>query len=117
MLPSIIIFLFLSTLAIHVWKIVYCLWISPKLLEERIKKQGLRGNPYQFLHGDSKEIMSMMKKNELKSLEISNDDILPHVLPYHHHYTNIHGKNYFVWMGTTPRLHIVDPKLVNDVFF
>ncbi|KAL1349856.1 hypothetical protein AAHE18_07G186200 [Arachis hypogaea] len=70
------------------WKLLNWLWLRPKRLEKLLRAQGLQGNKYRVLVGDSTEMINMIKK----------------------------GKNSFVWEGTTPKVIITNPDQIKEVF-
>lgn len=89
-------------------------WLRPKKLEGCLRKQGLTGNPYRLLFGDSKEFSKMIK--EVKSKPISTSDNIPsRVQPFLFHSFNKYGKHFFFWIGPVPRVTIMDPELIREV--
>ncbi|CAL5406020.1 unnamed protein product [Camellia sinensis] len=114
---SIIASIALVTLVTYAWKVVNWVWLRPKQIEKCLREQGFKGNPYKVLYGDTKEMISMMRESKSKSMDTSSDDIVPHLLPSHPNYVNLHGKNYFQWMGPTPRVTIADPKHIKEILF
>ncbi|KAK7271493.1 hypothetical protein RJT34_27443 [Clitoria ternatea] len=96
------------------WRVLNWLWLRPKRLEKLLKEQGLQGNPYKLLVGDSKEFLKMRKEALCKPMNLSHD-IVPRVSPYVLHSVNKHGKNSFIWFGPKPRLTLLDPELIKDV--
>ncbi|KAF5208008.1 hypothetical protein FRX31_002405, partial [Thalictrum thalictroides] len=50
-------------------------------LEKHFKKQGITGPPYKFLHGNMKDILSLMLQVQSKPMEHSHR-IVRRVLPY-----------------------------------
>ncbi|XP_028072221.1 cytochrome P450 CYP72A219-like [Camellia sinensis] len=107
----------LVTLLTWAWKVVNWVWLRPKQLEKWLREQGFKGNPYKLLFGDTKEMIPMMKEARSKPIDPYSDDIVPHFQPFHHHCVNLHGKDYFQWLGPTPRLTITDPKLIKEILF
>lgn len=72
------------------WKIVNWVWINPKKIENRLRAQGLSGNPYRLLYGDTKEMAALIKEAKSKPIKIS-DDVVPRALPLHHHIIKKYG--------------------------
>ncbi|CAJ1957816.1 unnamed protein product [Sphenostylis stenocarpa] len=107
--------LILILVLIWAWRILSRLWFTPKRLEKLLREQGFQGNPYKVLVGDSKEFLKMREEALSKPMNLS-DDIVPRVEPYLHHSVNTHGKNSFIWLGPTPRVTILDPEQIKDVF-
>ncbi|CAL5406041.1 unnamed protein product [Camellia sinensis] len=107
----------LVTLLTCAWRVVNWVWLRPKQLEKWLREQGFKGNPYKVLYGDTKEMISMTRESRSKPMDTSSDDIIPRVLPSHHHSVNLHGKDYFEWMGPIPRVNIANPKLIKEILF
>ncbi|XAR56404.1 11-oxo-beta-amyrin 30-oxidase [Bertholletia excelsa] len=62
-------------------------------------------------------MISMLREAQSKSMDVSSNDLLPAILPYHLHSLSLHGKMYFQWMGPTPGVNIMDPKLIKEILF
>ncbi|KAL1349855.1 hypothetical protein AAHE18_07G186200 [Arachis hypogaea] len=101
------------------WKLLNWLWLRPKRLEKLLRAQGLQGNKYRVLVGDSTEMINMIKKGAKSQQHntLSNDkDVAPHVFSFIHHTVQKFGKNSFVWEGTTPKVIITNPDQIKEVF-
>lgn len=90
------------------------MWLRPKRLERWLRQQGLSGNPYRFFHGDLKEIGMMTQKASSKPGTLS-DDVVARVQPFHQELIRKHGKKSFLWVGPTPKVTIMEPKLIREV--
>lgn len=88
---SIVLSLALAAFLTCAWKLVNWVWLRPKQLERCLRDQGFKGNPYRFLYGDSKEFASMIKEAKSKTMEASDDNIVPRVIPFHQYFINRHG--------------------------
>ncbi|XP_045801121.1 cytochrome P450 72A68-like isoform X9 [Trifolium pratense] len=111
---SSIILILVTLCLIWAWKVLNWLWLRPKKLEKLLREQGLQGNPYRILVGDTKDLFKMEKEARSKSMNLT-DDILPRVNPYIHHSVKIHGKNSFIWFGIKPRVTLTEPEQIKDV--
>ncbi|XP_027341689.1 cytochrome P450 72A68-like [Abrus precatorius] len=100
---------------IWAWKLLNWLWLRPKRLERLLRKQGFQGNPYKLLFGDTKESMKSRKEAMSKPMDLS-DDIVPRVFSYIQQTVKEYGKNSFIWSGPTPKVILLDPELIKDVF-
>lgn len=102
------------------WKLLNWVWLRPKRLERLLRAQGLQGNPYKLLVGDSAEMIKMMKENaksQQPTSSLSDDkDVSPHVFMFIHHIINKFGKNSFFWEGPTPKVMITNPEQIKEVF-
>lgn len=107
----------LVSLLTCLWKLVNWVWLKPKQLEKHLREQGFTVNPYKFLYGDAKQLISMMQESKSMFLDPTSDDIISRILPHHNHWINLHGDNYCIWIGPTPRVNISDPKLIREVLF
>ncbi|PKI54284.1 hypothetical protein CRG98_025344 [Punica granatum] len=97
------------------WRVLNWVWLRPKKLERFLRQQGLSGNSYRFLFGDLKETSRMFKDARSRPIGPS-DDILPRVFPFVLQSVNTHGKDCFTWIGPTPRVIIMNPEHIKDVF-
>ncbi|KAK6919117.1 Cytochrome P450 [Dillenia turbinata] len=94
---------------------MFCtIWRKPKMIEKRLKQQGIHGHPYKLLYGSAKEIMKFSKESVSKPKEQSHD-ILPHLNPLIENLVATYKDKFVVWYGTTPRVTLTDPKLVKEV--
>ncbi|KAL3503048.1 hypothetical protein ACH5RR_037497 [Cinchona calisaya] len=98
------------------WKILNSIWFKPKKLERYLRSQGFKGNPYRLWVGDLKDMSRITHQAHSKPIKL-HDDILPHVLPYHHHIVQKYGKKSFIWNGVTPRVNVLDPDMIRDILF
>ncbi|XP_054816296.1 11-oxo-beta-amyrin 30-oxidase-like [Prosopis cineraria] len=98
------------------WKMTKWLWVNPKKLERRLKEQGLEADPYRFWVGDLIRMVKMQQQAKSSALPTHSHDLAPHVFSFAHHIVNQHGKNSFMWLGPTPRLILMDPEQIKDVF-
>ncbi|KAM7497791.1 hypothetical protein LguiA_022205 [Lonicera macranthoides] len=97
-----------------VWRVLNWVWFRPKKLEKFLRAQGLNGSSYKILFGDFKKISSMINEAESKPISLSSD-IVPRVTPWVHDAIKNYGKNCFLWMGTVPKVYIMDPELIREV--
>ena len=72
------------------WRVLNWLWLRPKKLERLLRKQGLQGNPYRILIGDTKDILKMQKEARSKPMNLS-DDIVPRVFSHVQQSVNKYG--------------------------
>ncbi|XP_059302783.1 cytochrome P450 72A397-like [Lycium ferocissimum] len=98
------------------WWILQYIWLRPKKMEKWLRKQGFKGNNYRLWHGDLKDMNKMNTDAFSKPISLT-DDILPRVVPFHHHIIQEYGKKSFIWHGPTPRVHIMEPELIREILF
>lgn len=65
-------------------------WVRPKNIEKMLKEQGLSGNPYRLLYGDTKELKHMATLANSNPINLC-DDFLPRVIPFYHHIIKAYG--------------------------
>ncbi|XP_050369619.1 cytochrome P450 72A397-like [Argentina anserina] len=99
------------------WSVLDWLWLKPKRLERCLREQGLQGNSYRLLCGDTKEDSIMRTKARSKTMNLSDShDIGPQVDSFVDKTVKTYGKNSFVWIGPVPRVNIMSPKDLREVF-
>ncbi|KAJ6728258.1 CYTOCHROME P450 FAMILY MEMBER [Salix koriyanagi] len=97
------------------WGVLNWVWFRPKRVERCLRQQGFAGKPYRVLVGDWKESSDMLKEARTKPIGLS-DAILPRVMPFLHQMVKDYGKNSFMWIGPKPRVNIMNPDQIRDVF-
>ncbi|TMW88058.1 hypothetical protein EJD97_019086 [Solanum chilense] len=70
------------TLLLCIWSVLNWIWFRPKKLEKLLKEQGVKGNSYSILYGDTKELSLRIKEVTSKSMSVYDDDIAPRSLPF-----------------------------------
>ncbi|MED6118135.1 hypothetical protein PIB30_000117 [Stylosanthes scabra] len=108
-----------SLVLLCTWKLLNRLWLRPKRLEKLLRAQGLEGNKYRVLVGDSMEMQKMIKEGAKSQQQnsLSNDkDVAPRVFSFIHHTVHKFGKNSFVWESRTPKVIITNPQQIKEVF-
>ncbi|CAN0905259.1 Cytochrome P450 72A15 [Linum grandiflorum] len=98
-----------------VWKVLNWVWFKPKKLEKYLRNQGFHGRSYRVLMGDLKENIQMKKEARSRSFDFTQDPAL-RVLPLSRHTVNTYGKKTFTWFGPIPRVHIMNPEDIKEVF-
>ncbi|KAI3407383.1 uncharacterized protein J3R85_021046, partial [Psidium guajava] len=111
-LSSLFLFLFVFLSLAKLW---HKLWWSPLRIQRMMNEQGIRGPPYKFVHGSTKESFRMaMQVRDMPMNNLSND-IFPKIQPEIHTWTNKYGQNYLCWHGTQAQLVITEPELIKEV--
>ncbi|WVZ00173.1 hypothetical protein V8G54_026242 [Vigna mungo] len=102
------------------WKLLNWVWLRPKRMEKILRAQGLQGNPYRLLIGDTKEMYTVLvqaaKSQKSTSFLSSENDVAPHITTFNHHIVHKFGKKSFTWEGPTPKVIIMDPEQIKDIF-
>ncbi|KAL2546266.1 Cytochrome [Forsythia ovata] len=79
-----------------------------------MKSQGIRGPPYRFPHGNTKEISKMRSQSMGKPMEMSHS-IFPRIQPHVYTWTKTYGMNFLNWHGSQAQLFVTEPELIKEV--
>ncbi|PON98577.1 Cytochrome P450, E-class, group I [Trema orientale] len=111
-----VIILVITTISIwSSWKVVNWVWLRPKKLERLLRKQGLSGNSYRIYYGDTKEELEISREAQSITFRVS-DDLVPKISSFTDKTVKTYGKKSFMWSGPTPRVIIMNPEHVRDIF-
>ncbi|KAJ4726551.1 Cytochrome P450 [Melia azedarach] len=105
----------LLTVITWAWKLLNWIWLTPKKLERHLRQQGFSGNSYKFPLGDVKEISRLFKEAESKPINFQDDTAI-RLMPEIHKVVQDYGKNSFLWYGPNPRVNIMDPDQIREIF-
>ncbi|KAJ8755703.1 hypothetical protein K2173_022686 [Erythroxylum novogranatense] len=114
-ITSVAMSLFLVGVVTWAWRVLNWVWLRPKRLERYLRQQGLKGTPYTLVFGDLKKNAAMLKQARSRPVTLS-DAVAPCVIPIVHRTVTDCGKNSFNWMGPIPRVNIMDPQSLKEVF-
>ncbi|KAL2471858.1 Cytochrome [Abeliophyllum distichum] len=89
-------------------------WWTPIRLQAMMKSQGIRGPPYRFPHGNTKEISKMKSQSMGKPMEMSHS-IFPRIQPHVYSWTKTYGMNFLNWHGSQAQLFLTEPELIKEV--
>ncbi|XP_060669611.1 cytochrome P450 CYP749A22-like isoform X3 [Ziziphus jujuba] len=95
-------------------KIIYKLWWRPTRVQKLMRSRGIKGPSYRFIHGNTKEILSMKNKAMEKPMSLSHN-IFSRVQPHIDSWIKIYGKNYLQWYGTEAQLVVTEPELIKEI--
>ncbi|KAE8736381.1 11-oxo-beta-amyrin 30-oxidase [Hibiscus syriacus] len=95
-------------------KLLHAVWWKPKMIEEKLREQGIHGYPYKLVYGNTKEMMELAREKGSEPTEQPHD-ILPRINPLLHDLATTHKKSFVVWYGTTPRVAIMEPNLIKEI--
>ncbi|WRX14261.1 Cytochrome P450 - like 10 [Theobroma cacao] len=90
-------------------------WWIPFRIQYTMSLQGIKGPPYEFIHGNNKASTDMRMEAYRKPMAALTHDIVPRVMPQIYSWINIYGKNYLTWQGIRPQLVITEVELVKEV--
>ncbi|PKI55150.1 hypothetical protein CRG98_024441 [Punica granatum] len=91
---SSVLVLLLLSLCLALARVVYKLWLNPIRIQRMMAAQGIKGPSYRFLHGNTKEILTMRKEAmERPMASHLSHDILPRLQPNIHTWVDTYGIN------------------------
>ncbi|KAK3222802.1 hypothetical protein Dsin_009827 [Dipteronia sinensis] len=79
-----------------------------------MNSQGIRGPPYRFVHGNTKEIMNMRKESISSPMELSHH-MFPRMQPHIYSWMKLYGKNFIIWYGHRPQLVVMEPEQIKEI--
>ncbi|XP_074273550.1 cytochrome P450 CYP72A219-like [Silene latifolia] len=98
------------------WHFIDSLWLRPKKLEHFLRKQGFGGNSYRRINGDLAEITQMTQSALSKPMSFLSHDLPSRLAPFLQQTVNQHGENSFVWYGRKPKVNIMKPEFIREIF-
>ncbi|KAK4479837.1 hypothetical protein RD792_015379 [Penstemon davidsonii] len=113
MVTLFIIFLIFFIISVSVL-ILYKLWWIPLNFQHKMESQGIKGPPYKFIHGSTKEIIKFNKEIRNTSMDLSHD-IFPRIQPHLHAWMRLYGNNFLTWIGTQPHIFVTEPELIKEI--
>ncbi|KAK1274045.1 Cytochrome P450 [Acorus gramineus] len=99
-------------LCLHKFLPILC-W-DPIHLKKAMEAQGIKGPPYKFLHGSTKEATNMLRESMDSPMELSHD-IFPKIQPHIYEWNKTYGKIFLSWHGPKAQLFVNDPELVKEI--
>lgn len=109
---SVILGIFLASIVVN---LLHSLLLKPKWQERWLRKQGILGPPYKLWHGDRAKMAKMMQKAITSMPKTPSHDILPRLNPLVYQSVQEYGKMFYIWMGTVPRIVVLEPKLIREM--
>ncbi|XVE91668.1 hypothetical protein REPUB_Repub01dG0030400 [Reevesia pubescens] len=91
------------------------LWWTPIHIQSMMRSQGIKGPPYRFLHGSTKEIMNMRNEVMMSPMESSSHHVFPKAQPHIYSWMRLYGKNFVYWLGPHAHLVVTEPELVKEI--
>ncbi|KAJ0552474.1 putative cytochrome P450 superfamily [Helianthus annuus] len=129
-----------SIVLLALFKFFHKFWWVPMRITRVMNSQGIRGPPYSFIYGNTKEISNMIKRSTSVPMDISHD-IFPRIQPHFDSWLHIYGpyilfivhltcacittgilnvcfdvgKNVLYWQGPQPELVVTEPELLKQL--
>ncbi|XP_057481380.1 cytochrome P450 CYP749A22-like [Actinidia eriantha] len=95
-------------------KLLNKIWWTPIRINRLMSSQGIRGPPYRFIYGNTKEIHKMLTASMSSPMDVSHH-MLPRLQPHIHSWLNIYGKNFLIWSGPKAQLVITELEFVKEI--
>ncbi|KAJ8626828.1 hypothetical protein MRB53_020135 [Persea americana] len=83
-------------------------------LQSYLNQQGIHGHRYKLIHGNLKDMDRSLRQALSQPINLTHK-IPSRVLPFLDQTIKSYGKTSITWVGTCPRLNIMDPELVREV--
>ncbi|WCJ22072.1 Cytochrome P450 CYP749A22 [Euphorbia peplus] len=91
-------------------------WWNPVRIQSMMKLQGIEGPSYRLLHGNGKEIMSMLINAKKNPIQLSqHHHLLPTVLPHIYAWNKLYRTNFLRWHGPEAYLTVTEPELIKEI--
>ncbi|EYU22576.1 hypothetical protein ABFS82_05G024500 [Erythranthe guttata] len=91
------------------------IWRNPIRLQTTMSSQGVKGPPYKFPHGNTKEISNMRIQSMSKPIDNFSHDIFPRIQPHVYAWTKAYGTKFVTWHGSQCQLFITEPEIIKEV--
>ncbi|KAI3452927.1 hypothetical protein Pfo_009590 [Paulownia fortunei] len=95
-------------------RFLHKVWWIPIRLQATMSSQGVKGPPYRFPHGNTKEITYMRSQSMEKPMDISHD-IFPRIQPHVYAWTKAYGMTFLNWHGSQCQLFVTEPELIKEI--
>ncbi|WRX16062.1 hypothetical protein QQP08_008549 [Theobroma cacao] len=78
-------------------KAFYNYWWIPHRIQNILRSQGIKGPPYEFIHGNNKAIVESIREASSKPMALTHD-IFPRVLPHIYSCINTYGSFFLYFL-------------------
>ncbi|KAM3269273.1 cytochrome [Capsicum chacoense] len=116
---KLVIVLFFTTFCLYLLrtliKFLYSVWWMPLHIQNRMSSQGIKGPPYSFPHGNTKDISLMRSQTMDKPMVDISHDIFPRIQPHVYAWKRMYGRNFLTWHGSKPYLFVTEPELIKEI--
>ncbi|KAH1040715.1 hypothetical protein J1N35_042458 [Gossypium stocksii] len=104
-----------SSLSLFLLKFLHKYWWMPLKIQKALSLQGIKGPPYEFIHGNNKVSSRFRFEALSKSMASLTHNIVPRVIPHIHSWINTYGNIYLTWEGNQAQLVISEPEIIKEV--
>lgn len=95
-------------------RFLHRVWWTPIRVQATMNSQGVRGPPYRYPHGNTKEISHMRSQSMDKPMEISHD-IFPRIQPHVYAWSKAYGPKFLNWHGSQCQLFLTEPEIIKEI--
>uniref|UniRef100_A0A166D105 Cytochrome P450 n=1 Tax=Daucus carota subsp. sativus TaxID=79200 RepID=A0A166D105_DAUCS len=103
-----------SSLSVSIW-LLNKLWLTPIRKQRFLRQQGIKGNSYKFLHGNTKDILSMRRQSMAIPMDCLSHNLFPKLQPHFYSWLKIYGKNFLTWYGPRPELFVTEVEYIKEI--
>ncbi|XP_073135851.1 cytochrome P450 CYP749A22-like isoform X2 [Henckelia pumila] len=97
-------------------RFLHKVWWNPLQLQAFMASQGIRGPPYSFPHGSTKDVSDILRRSmEATSSTDITHDIFRRTQPHVYAWIKTYGMNFLNWHGSQGQLFISEPELVKEI--
>ncbi|KAG5532689.1 hypothetical protein RHGRI_027098 [Rhododendron griersonianum] len=101
-------------LVLFLIKLLHRTWWTPIRIRRAMSSQGIRGPPYRFIHGNTKEVLNMRTATMSRPMDLSHN-IFPRLQPHLHSWLDIYGKKFLTWNGPQAQLVITESEYAREI--
>ncbi|KAB2088414.1 hypothetical protein ES319_A04G173800v1 [Gossypium barbadense] len=104
-----------SSLSLFLLKFLHKYWWTPLKIQKALSLQGIKGPPYEFIHGNNKASSRFRFEALSKPMASLTHNIVPRVIPHIHSWINTYGNIYLTWEGNQAQLVISEPEIIKEI--
>ncbi|MBA0751196.1 hypothetical protein Gogos_002554 [Gossypium gossypioides] len=132
-----------SSLSLFLLKFLHKYWWTPLKIQKALSLQGIKGPPYEFIHGNNKASSRFRFEALSKPMASLTHNIVPRVIPHIHSWINTYGDDdlhvlfhiyiydfhlkmgfffyiylgniYLTWEGNQAQLVISEPEIIKEI--
>ncbi|XP_047306318.1 cytokinin hydroxylase-like [Impatiens glandulifera] len=107
-----------ATILVLLWVAVNSLWVFPRKIYKKLRKNGFDGPKPIFPLGNISEIRQSYDQRDIVKFlpsSVISHDIHSSVFPYFYRWQSIYGKVFIYWLGTEPFLYTADPEFLRKM--
>ncbi|KAK9052300.1 hypothetical protein SSX86_028929 [Deinandra increscens subsp. villosa] len=91
------------------------MWWAPNRIKLAMSSQGIKGPPYRFIHGNTKEIAALKDQANSYTITGISHDIYPRIQPHFVTWFKLYGENFLDWYGPQAELVITEAEIIREI--